>query len=581
MGILQFYQSLEKIFGERILDEYPPQTKQQMDHIYFDLNNLLYGIAMKAKTEDEFASLLMKKIIQTLKNYPAGTKTIFLAIDGPAPRAKLLTQRERRFKPSSASKFGKSTKKQFLINPLNFTPGTDFLNRLKQKLKEFCLNSLVFRLKYSNTKFFISGADCLGEGEFKIFEHMKTLNQTKSENILVVGSDSDLILFGMKNLKKKKIFILKEKDNLFNTFEIKHELLKRKKKGMENGSEHGNRTVDDFIFLTLLNGNDYFPKLKGINYVSTLENYLKSKKYLIHFNPIESTISIDWDFFFEILKVHDKKERVQDFRHPKALVGMIFSKTLGKNLVFKDELLASGGSKVEVYFNDKKIVEKIGTNKKDAHKKAAEQILNLLKQEEFLLKILPDHVKPSEMIDECERILDQISSPNDEETGEIVEVNFKELIQNYFEGVIWVLKYLSGECNDYSFYFKFDEFPVKKLIEERKDLQNRFKLEEKMTKPLPPSVFCMTLIPPKSIDLIPNESLKKFVMENENVKDLFHGKFSELQKQWNQQNSIERIQYQIQKSIEIEPNFQSNGMKFSSISKYEKFENQILNFILN
>ena len=153
MGILQFYQSLDKVFGSKILEEYPPLNKnEQMDHIYFDLNNILYTIAMKAKTEEEFSSLFLQKIIQTLKNYPAGTKTIFFAIDGPAPRAKLLTQRERRFKPKIASIFGKSTKKQFLINPLNFTPGTQFLENLKEKLKEFCLNSLVFRLKYSSVR---------------------------------------------------------------------------------------------------------------------------------------------------------------------------------------------------------------------------------------------------------------------------------------------------------------------------------------------------------------------------------------------------------------------------------------------
>jgi len=290
----------------------------------------------------------------------------------------------------------------------------------------------------------------------------------------------------MKNLKNKKIYVLKERDNLFNTDEIKNQVLRKKKKNEKNQEHHENRTVNDFIFLTLLNGNDYFPKLKGFNYILSLEEYFKSENYLIDFNSIESTISIDWNLFFKILKTtntYDKKKGNQKDSlnkelNPKVILLNLFSKTLGKNLIFKDESSGIGNWKVDVYFEDKKLIQDFGTTKKEAHKNVSLKILNEIKNEKFLLKFLPEHVKPSEMIFECDRILNKVEEEGegegegerkvdkDEVDDNVIDI--QNLLQNYFEGVIWVLKYLSGECSDYSFYFKFNQFSTEILKKKKK-----------------------------------------------------------------------------------------------------------------
>ena len=72
------------------------------DHIYFDVNNLLYSCASKATSEEHFVRILYKSFSNILNRFPA-TKTVFFALDGPAPKAKLQTQLQRRLSRNMVS----------------------------------------------------------------------------------------------------------------------------------------------------------------------------------------------------------------------------------------------------------------------------------------------------------------------------------------------------------------------------------------------------------------------------------------------------------------------------------------------
>ncbi|PNH02366.1 hypothetical protein TSOC_011661 [Tetrabaena socialis] len=74
---------------------YVPLGKVRVDHLYIDLNSVLHNVMRKAKNHNHFHKLLHKRLHGIL-DATCPTKSVMLAVDGPAPLAKLLTQRDRR-----------------------------------------------------------------------------------------------------------------------------------------------------------------------------------------------------------------------------------------------------------------------------------------------------------------------------------------------------------------------------------------------------------------------------------------------------------------------------------------------------
>lgn len=68
-----------------------------MDHVYYDVNNVIYSLIGAGKSEEGFYIKLWKEIDIVFKTVMP-KQTLFLAIDGPGPRAKVATQLQRRSK---------------------------------------------------------------------------------------------------------------------------------------------------------------------------------------------------------------------------------------------------------------------------------------------------------------------------------------------------------------------------------------------------------------------------------------------------------------------------------------------------
>eukprot|EP01027_Heterolobosea_sp_BB2_P014128 GEZU01020338.1.p1 GENE.GEZU01020338.1~~GEZU01020338.1.p1 ORF type:complete len:193 (+),score=56.71 GEZU01020338.1:479-1057(+) len=143
-------------------------------------------------------------------------QTIFIAVDGPASIAKLLTQRKRRFEKSSNRRSSKSK-----FDGCQITPGVQFMDKLRNCLSYWaCTRCAQFR--YRNVKFYISPADVPSEGELKIFQAIFHLQQKRihdprfeRETYLICGSDSDLIQLCMAS-QLKNVFVLSMNDLIGN-----------------------------------------------------------------------------------------------------------------------------------------------------------------------------------------------------------------------------------------------------------------------------------------------------------------------------------------------------------------------------
>ena len=126
------------------------------------------------------------------------TKLVYLAIDGPAVMAKMVQQRERRYKSYKSTKelqeirdFHNNEKEKLDKEELDktylqwdsnqITPGTEFIRKVSKELHKYYLHSLEGSKEIAKlgnkVKVIISDADEPGEGEHKIFDHIRSLKK--------------------------------------------------------------------------------------------------------------------------------------------------------------------------------------------------------------------------------------------------------------------------------------------------------------------------------------------------------------------------------------------------------------------
>eukprot|EP00803_Ostreobium_quekettii_P005728 evm.model.scf_27.17 EVM.evm.TU.scf_27.17 scf_27:132496-138275(+) len=121
-------------------------------------------------------------------------KSVVFALDGPAPLAKLMTQRSRRKKVILTEAMEKGKVVPFLA----LTPGTPFMAEVNDSLAFYICQRLLSK-KYSHLHYELSGATVQGEGEVKILSrlHRPAEHVAQNDSHAVIGSDADLILMAL------------------------------------------------------------------------------------------------------------------------------------------------------------------------------------------------------------------------------------------------------------------------------------------------------------------------------------------------------------------------------------------------
>lgn len=218
--------------------------------------------------------------------------SVYMAIDGVAPRAKLNQQRSRRFR--SAKDMAEATKDLpkekdeagNLKGPNVFdsnciTPGTEFMARVSETIKYFIRKKIKEDPVWRNLKVIFSGHEIPGEGEHKIMEHIRMMRNQPgyqpNTRHCIYGQDADLIMLGLVT-HEPHFTILREVVDFGGGFASKNTLKVVKKYTKESdfqllhlsvlreylylefcrdsppGTVDLERTIDDFVFMTFLVG---------------------------------------------------------------------------------------------------------------------------------------------------------------------------------------------------------------------------------------------------------------------------------------------------------------------------------------
>jgi len=298
MGIPSYFSYIIKNHANiiRNLQHHRNRAKTQFSSIYLDCNSIIYdavrmvesdtGAQHKSKTVED---RIITAVIQNIWHYIElirPTKTVYIAFDGVAPFAKMAQQRVRRYKTgymasidfSSETPQSASSKKW---NTTAITPGTDFMRLLSMRVRREFDNS---NSRIGCESIIVSASDEAGEGEHKMFEHMRQ-TATPDENIVVYGLDADLIMLSLFHVfSYENIYIFREQPEFAKSLfmdsrttgngELDHLLLDCRGLAKAILNEIGINAVApqqmrsriyDYIFMCFLLGNDFLPHFPALN----------------------------------------------------------------------------------------------------------------------------------------------------------------------------------------------------------------------------------------------------------------------------------------------------------------------------
>ena len=215
-GRLHYTMGIPSYF-RKIIQAHPGTVRTQapvVDTVCFDFNCLIYRCirapsmlpypggegAPTQEDIDTWEQALLAEVCSTVVEIwkTAGSPaTVYLAVDGVVPMAKIRQQRVRRFKSAWLS----SDSQSWDTNAI--TPGTAFMDSLTTSL-----TALSHKMGWKNA---VSGVREGGEGEHKIMRFLRS-KANRSKSVCIYGLDADLILLSMLVAEEtgKQIWLLRE-----------------------------------------------------------------------------------------------------------------------------------------------------------------------------------------------------------------------------------------------------------------------------------------------------------------------------------------------------------------------------------
>lgn len=257
MGIYNFHTWLRTNFNGSYI---PIKGNNIYEYIYIDVNYMLHNSMYGCANEIEFIRKLYMQFDVIFANFIA-TKQIYFSIDGPSSFAKILLQRKRRTENSEKINVDS-------ISSLYLTPGTTHMQRIEKHIKTYA-ERLKSKYKYFSPQITLATSNEPDEGEIKICKELiKNGKHNLNDRHLIIGNDSDLIALsmGMKPIYNINILVRSKGENELISLSNLLKLHARKLDRCDKLDKICNSYIrDDFIIVSIMMGNDYFPKMGFIN----------------------------------------------------------------------------------------------------------------------------------------------------------------------------------------------------------------------------------------------------------------------------------------------------------------------------
>ena len=494
------------------------------DYFFLDYNGIVYKAydRIKSKIENknlnknEIEEIIIEEVIRYTKylicDVVKPRLLTYIALDGPAPRAKMVQQRSRRYKGYYEKMLMKKEKLRLKITEhnsnewdrsANISPGTEFMAKLSHALLSI-IKTKGFSVHSSDMKVVLSDGNVPGEGEHKFLPIIKDMiNKTKYQNmkVYIYGSDADLIILSMAS-HKNNIHIIREVTDtreLKNNYES-YEFLQLNIDNLSSAFNHdltrvfkdhkfdNIRILNDYVFLTFLVGNDFvisMPFLKirndGLKMLIAIYHNIKLNHhdYLVHNNQIN--IAFFKELIFEISKKEDDAMKEQQRNINKLMNGYKDSRRIEEESKMTPfEIFSSRYTHLQVCSSDHPLFEEYHNEFKKIN----------YNQEYELWK------------DEYYRYFLNVDTTNKEE---YLKVRI-ELVTNYLESLMFNLNYYFYGVPSWKWHY---EYRISPLISDihyvlDKNIVDVNKITFEKGNPYTPFQQLMLILPPQMSDLLPS-----------------------------------------------------------------------------
>lgn len=242
MGVPAFFRWLSRRCGAIVINCVEEQQKEidgvkvpadlsgpnpngvEFDNLYIDMNGVIHPCSHPEdrpapRNEEEIFECIFDAL-DRMMNIVRPRKLLYLAIDGPAPRAKMNQQRSRRFRAAKEAEQLSQLKaekkmeiernggrlpppdpKKEKFDSNCITPGTGFMDRLAKALRFYIMERLNKDAGWHNLNVILSDASVPGEGEHKIIDYIRKQRNTPTHDPnthhCIWGADADLIMLGL------------------------------------------------------------------------------------------------------------------------------------------------------------------------------------------------------------------------------------------------------------------------------------------------------------------------------------------------------------------------------------------------
>ena len=287
MGIPSYFSQIIRKYASILRNSsHFDSNENKLTHLYMDCNSIVYDAyhhlsgEYDKDNEGEFEKKIIHETARRIDQYITQinpTDVVYISFDGDAPAAKMDQQRNRRYKSMFLAniKYDENEEVPVVWDTCSITPGTDFMKKLNNYIYYFFGCS---EMKYNVNQVIISCSDKPGEGEHKLYSHIRK-NDVQHANIAVYGLDADLIMLSIFHLKYcKRIYVCREAPEFLKS-SIPVDIRNDKNESYfldinclaesilieMDCVESTQLRMNDYVFMCFFLGNDFLPHFVALN----------------------------------------------------------------------------------------------------------------------------------------------------------------------------------------------------------------------------------------------------------------------------------------------------------------------------